>query len=194
MSMTPLPEKNDPVTQKELGRYKVEIALILIAAIMSAVISVAVFNYQSYLTDKNEQRNLATGYLLEIENVGPPLVKFIAFNASMNATEFRPAVPMDNFYPAYGLYYSNRADISKFDPQTSASLYRFYYHLLRADDQRKMFSDFDTVYAVKNGNPGDPAANGTLKKEIYLHMVDDLNQSVTEIPQLKLQLQNYAAG
>jgi len=192
--MTHPPEKSEPVTQKELGRYKVEIALILIAAIISAVISVAVFSYQSYLTQKSEQRSLATGYLLEIENVGPPLVKFIAFNASMSATDFRPVVPMDNFYPAYGLYYSNRADISKFDPQTSASLYRFYYHLLRADDQRKMFSDFDTVYAVKNGNPGDPAANGTLKKEIYLHMVDDLNQSVTEIPQLKLQLQNYAAG
>jgi hypothetical protein len=57
-----------------------------------------------------------------------------------------------------------------------------------------MFADFDTVYAVKTGNPGDPASNGTLKKEIYLHMVDDLNQSVAEIPHLKLQLQNYAAG
>jgi hypothetical protein len=148
MSTTPPPEKSDPVTQKELGRYKVEIALILVAAVMSAVISVAVFSYQSYEIQKSEQRSIAIGYLLEIENVGPPLVRFIAFNASMNATDFRPAVPMDNFYPAYGLYYSNRADISKFDPQTSASLYRFYYHLLRADDQRKMFSDFDTVYAV----------------------------------------------
>lgn len=192
--MTPLPEKNDPVTQKELGRYKVEIALILIAAILSAVISVAVFSYQSYLTDKNEKRNIATGYLLEIENVGPPLVRFIAFNASMNPTDFRPAVPMDNFYPAYGLYYSNRADISKFDPLTSASLYRFYYHLLRADDQRKLYADFDTLYDVKSGDPGDPVANGTLKREIYLNMVDDLNQSVTEIPPLKLLLQNYAAG
>ena len=75
--MTPFPEKNEPVTQKQLGQYKVEIALILIAAIMSAVISVAVFSYQSYLTDKNEKRNIATGYLLEIENVGPPLVQFM---------------------------------------------------------------------------------------------------------------------
>jgi hypothetical protein len=194
MSMTHPPEKSDPVTRKELGQYKVEIALILIAAIMSAVISVAVFSYQSYQTQKSEQRSIAIGYLMEIENIGPPLVRFIAFNASMNETDFRPAVPMDNFYPAYGLYYSNRADISKFDSETSASLYRFYYHLLRADDQRKMFADFDTVYAVGSGNPGDPAANGTLKREIYLHMVDDLNQSVTEIPRLKLQLQNYAAG
>jgi hypothetical protein len=69
-----LPEKNEPVLKKkELSRDKVEIALILIAALMSAVISVAVFSYQTDLTEKNEKRNIATGYLIEIENLEPVL-------------------------------------------------------------------------------------------------------------------------
>jgi hypothetical protein len=183
--------KQNPEKERGLD-YKAEIALLLIGAILSAIISVSIFSYQVSQTQKAEQKSLATGYLLEIDNIGPPLAKFIAANASMDAAHFVPIHSMDNFYPPYGLYYSNRADISKFDTQTSSSLYRFYYHLLRADDQRKLFNDFDTTGSVNASNPGDAVSREEIHTGIYLNMMADLNQSVSEIPELKAQLKKYA--
>lgn len=189
--MTHPPGKSEPVTKKDLGQYKVEIALILIAAIMSAVISVAVFSYQSYQTDKNEKRNIATGYMLEIENLEPDLSEFLAFNASRNTTPYIPIIKLDNFYPSYGLYYSNRADISKLDPQVSAELYRFYYHMLHADDQRKLFNSYDTDYPPGNLPVPDTLDREKFKMRYYFTMMSDINASYQQIPEIKEQLKKY---
>lgn len=185
-----------PAHPEETGfhRYKVEIALLIVGAIISAIISVTLFSYQVSQTQKSEQRSLATGYLLEIENIEPSLTRLVAFNASANTTDFHPVAPLDSFYPSYGLYYSNRVDISKFDPETSASLYRFYYHLLRAEDQRLLLLNFDIDHPANATNPADAVFREALKKGIYLNMMADLNLSVSEIPELKAKLQTYAAG
>jgi len=62
-------------SKKEYDRYNVEIALIVIFAIMKVVISIAVCNHQTCQMKKNEKRNITTSYLIEVKNLEPGLFR-----------------------------------------------------------------------------------------------------------------------
>lgn len=79
--------------------------------ILPLIFTVFIYNYQPYLTDKNEKQNIVSAYLIEIENLEPGLSGFLVFNARENSSSSYAQVNFDNSYPSYDLYYSNRADI-----------------------------------------------------------------------------------
>ncbi|MHB8164211.1 MAG: hypothetical protein ACYDDV_07645 [Methanoregula sp.] len=181
-------------------RYKKELVLLIITAIISGLISVifsiVLFNYQFSTTTLTERKNLANGYLSDIENVNGSLGGFITEYSIPTITKVKPMSKWGNsFYPEWGLYYSNRQDISKFDPELSKDLYEFYYILLNAEFCRQEFNNYDQTHPKDPDQPIEQYKqnSGENKEKLFNNMNNLVVECYTiRIPNLITKLKSVA--
>jgi hypothetical protein len=123
---------------------------IAIPIIVSVIVSVLIFNYQYSQTTLYERKNLANGYISDLENVNRTLDQVIADLENPNNPDYHknPVRISESLYPSWGLYYSNRQDIQKFDSKLSSELYDFYNELLIAEDGRIFMNNFYTLNPI----------------------------------------------
>jgi hypothetical protein len=134
---------------------------IVVSIIVGLVVGFLVFDYQYNNTLKNERKNLANGFLNDIEYVNRSL-------AVQLSTIDNPANPdyqknymrvTTNIYPTWGLYYSKNQDIEKLGSPVSIDLYNFYYEILTAEDERILYINYDAMFPI------EPSINLTSQNE-----------------------------
>jgi hypothetical protein len=169
------------------------IFLIILAVIGSVIGSGVVQSVLTYQTQKSEQINLAKGYLMDIDYINRTINGYLEIYNTPGSPWYHipPAYYARPFYPDWGLYYSNRQDISKFDPDLSKSMYDFYYKILTAEDDRKQYNDYETLHPLNPNYPLDPQrenislAKSVFNQEIWA-VIDDVHTYT--IPNLKTEL------
>jgi hypothetical protein len=81
-----------------------------------------------------ERKSLANGYLSDLDQVNQSMWGFLCQVYNKDDPDYGKltywTLPL---YPEWGLYYSNRQEISKFDPSLSKDMYDFYYLVLSAE-------------------------------------------------------------
>jgi hypothetical protein len=134
------------------------ISLVAIPIIVSIVVSYFSFSFQYNNTIVNDRKNLANGYISDLENVNRTLGGIISDLDNPNNPDYHKYLTkITNYlYPPWGLYYSNRQDIQKFDSKTSSDLYDFYNKLLLAEQGRILYNDYESLH------PYIPDRNGTI--------------------------------
>jgi hypothetical protein len=124
-------------------------------------ISYASFDNQFSKTTSAERKNLAIGLLSDIEYVNQTLAFQLSQIDDPNSPDYHknPVMVTMNLYPTWGLYYSNRQDIVKFNQPLSSDLYNFYFQILTAEEQRIIFNNYDTIFPI------NPSGNLTIQYE-----------------------------
>jgi len=182
--MTKTPEVTIPWTE----RRGPAIFLILLALIGSFAISL----YQNDQIQKTERSNLAKGYLIDVEYVNKTINNYImTFNDPNNPDKGQPQNFIIPLYPDWGLYYSNRQDISKFPPQLSNDTYYFYNKILLAEFARKEFNNYENLHPLNPDYPLEPQKQNKLKTkqeifQAYWEIIIDLHNYT--IPNLENDL------
>jgi hypothetical protein len=167
---------------------------IIVSIVIGLVVGILVFNYQYNNTVKNERKNLANGFLNDIEYVNRSL-------AVQLSTIDNPANPdyqknymriTTTIYPTWGLYYSKNQDIEKLGSPVSTDLYNFYYEILTAEDERILYINYDVMFPI------DPSANLTSQNENRKMVKQSLVEGqynfmhdcyYSQIPKLKTELE-----
>jgi hypothetical protein len=118
---------------------------IIIPIIVSLIIGYLLFNFQYNDSLNKERKNIANGYISDLEDVNLTLTGAIQHLDDPNDPDYHKSMTkMTNYlYPPWGLYYSNRQDIQKFDSNTSNNLYYFYHELLFTEQTRVLYNNFD---------------------------------------------------
>lgn len=125
--------------------------------VLGAGVSYA-FGYQEWQNQlKLEQKNIAKGYLFEISSLKDDLNAFANSYPNYYSTRERlqnmTPIPF-TLYPSNGLYYQNSEEISKLDPETAEALYKFYFLVIRAENERKEFNEkYFEYYSKTNMSP-----------------------------------------
>ena len=132
------------------GFKKIAYFSLLIPLILSLVISSLSFFVGIQYTDFKEEKNIAQGFLIDINSVEPRLENYINgwdayLKDPLNIT--RPGTPIDPFYSESGAYHVYGKDMYRLDPELSGLLRDFYSYLDNADINRR---DFYSAYATKD--------------------------------------------
>jgi hypothetical protein len=163
------------------------ITAIIVPAIVSS--SVSWFMIQTQL--QNEQRNIANGYLSDLDFVERSLtVQWNEYMASPDADN--PIQWVNPVYPPWGLYYSNRQDISKLDPDLAKQTYQVYYLLLITEDARNTNNNFDKLYYTDFNNNASVQNRIISRSSAFNSMMTGINTSIHVIPYLKANLAKVA--
>jgi len=167
---------------------------LIVVIIIPIIVSYFTFNYQYSHTGAGERKNLANGILNDLEYVNQTLSFQLSQIDDPNSPDYHknPVVIPVNLYPTWGLYYVNKQDIAKFNPQLSAELYDFYYTILKAEDARITFNNYETLYPVnpagnldiQNGNRDNAKQSLWILEYSSMHECYD-----KKIPKLKTELQ-----
>jgi len=174
------------------------VLLILISIVISAIIGYIVFQIQWSDTAQKENKNLANGFLIEIEHNEHYLKKLSDDFQNPQSTRYNPTKIVDPLYPDYGLFYAQGSDISKFDPKLSKKLYNYYYNILRAESDRKLFNEYyyetDPNKIEENPKLLDDVNYKeamTLKQPVYEEMKKLVINCSYDITDIKDGLNNY---
>lgn len=152
------------------------------------LVSYLFFNYQYSQTTLSEQKNLANGYISDLENVNRTLEPLIRkLDDPQDPDYHKPQFITVSLYPSWGLYYSNRQDIQKFDKTVSVELYDFYYELLTAEDARIFFNNYDTLYPIDTSRISEAKQQNSMEVQLkaYAYVYDVVHICYNKrIPQL----------
>lgn len=184
-------EKNNEILPFH-KKYQKEIVLLLISITLSAIISFALFYTQFSLTKESEKKVIANGYLSDIESVNTSLFNF---KNDYSTPTLSGELPMSKWipplYPEWGLYYSNRQEISKLDPELSKELYDFYNLLLMAELSKDEFNNFDSRHPKGEFQSTEEYLQNTheIKMKIFTTMINLVNECYDyRIPYLRARL------
>jgi len=167
---------------------------IIVSIAIPILVSYISFNYQYSNTVSKERKNIAAGFLIDLEFVNQSLSTPIsAINDPTNPDYQKSFLRITtSLYPSWGLYYSKNQDIEKLGQPVSTDLANFYYEILTAEDERILYLNYDTLFPI------DPTANLTMQNE-NRHMVKNSLATgqynfirdcyYNRIPKLKAELQ-----
>jgi hypothetical protein len=169
------------------------ILLVIVPIIVSAIVSAWSFNYQFTNTMKNEQKNLANGYISDLEYVNRSISALNkTFNDPANPDYHKRTKIVTPLYPSWGLYYSNRQDIQKFDPELSSDMYEFYSWILQAEDNRVQYNSFDSQYPLESEivTPELLQNRQEQKEKLFDSMIDNIKRCDDYLPALLTGIKN----
>lgn len=109
--------------------YTIKQILIALFAliVIPIIVSVISFNYQYSNSKSSELKSLSNGYISDLDFVNRSLSATLSTYNDPNSPDYnKPTKIVTEIYPNWGLYYSNRQDIQKFDPELSSEIYEFY--------------------------------------------------------------------
>jgi hypothetical protein len=140
-----------------------------------------------------EEINLAKGYLMDIDYVNLTINAYLeTFNTPGSPWyHVPPSYYSKPLYPDWGLYYSNRQDISKFNPDLATSMYDFYYKILTVESDRMQYNDYENLHPLNPNYPLEPQresislAKSAMNQEIWAVIIDVHTYT---IPNLKTEL------
>ena len=171
------------------------VLLIIIAVAGSGVAQVLITQHFNSQNQQTEQINLAKGYLMDIEFVNATINGYFVLlpdpTKPWDSNNNPPQIFDSPLYQNWGLYYSNRQDISKFPPKLSNELYYFYNSILEADSIRLEYNNLNAVYPIYNNSPLEPQIQkrtrlGNSLYSEYWRIITELH--TTTIPNIKKDL------
>ena len=176
----------------------------LIGVIIGGIIQGGITNYTNMILlqtqQKSELKTLANEFMNDLNFIEKAESDFENFISNPKSEFNDPNSPryhstlswQDPIYPSWGMYYSNRQDISKFDANLTKKLISFYGMVLTAESQREQYNNYDTLFPrEKNDSYLEKNRIQNLKR-IFNNMAGNINQSRSMIPQLRIDLQNVA--
>ncbi|MCK9581367.1 MAG: hypothetical protein M0Q92_13090 [Methanoregula sp.] len=138
------------------------IAATVIAALIGAIVGAMISGWMTDNTNmkilqiqqKNELKALANEFLNDLNFIEMSEKEFENYKSNPTSPYNDPKSPryhstlswQDPIYPSWGMYYSNRQDLSKFDSNLSKKLIAFYGLVLTAESQREQYNNYDTLY------------------------------------------------
>ena len=191
-------KKIDDIEQKkgifqDFGLTKKDIILLILTVVISVGTSILIFNYQVSTTTNLERKNLAIGYLADIEMVNQSLISVINGVNDPNDPDYgRPRYLIRSIYPDYGLYHSNKEGLNKFDPELSYELYGFYNEVLDIEEARNLMNSYDQQFPMNSSSPVSIQNHLQNRDKMYQNIIKKSNDAYAKIPQLKSKLEQYA--
>jgi len=167
---------------KEIFKWSRLEQIIIIAIIAPIIVAAA----HTYLSEFNEMQNNARAFKIELENLKVYLngtLQYPAYTFDNNTRTLGVNQKIDTIYPEYGLYYTSKDKISKFDSELSEDLYIFYFRLLKAEEQRKIATSTFAEYKKLE-------AKGELEYATYPDQVGSVIESNQEMLFLTQQCEN----
>ena len=176
------------------------IIFIISSIIIPAFMGYLAFQYQYHQTSQQEQKFLAREYLNDINFVEFAVSNFedyiynpaSLFNNQSSNYYHRAIWWQDPIYPPWGMYYSNREDLAKFDNNLSKNLILFYGMTLTAESQREEYNNYDKLFPRDQSDPFLEGNRDQNLRRIWTNMALNINSSRSLIPQLKQDLQKIA--
>lgn len=154
---------------------------------------------------QNERKTLANEYLNDLNYIERAESNFenylfdpnSSFNDPKSPTYHRTISWQDPIYPSWGMYHSNRQDISKFDANLSKNLISFYGLVLTAESERQQYNNYDSEllknkYLIDKYESSLEENHLQNQLRIFNNMADNINKSRPMISQLRIDLQNVA--
>jgi hypothetical protein len=146
-------EKKDCQTFYQKNKKELQLVLItvLLSALLSALVSFGLFNYQFSTSTLSERKTIANGYLSDLYLVQIRLDSFRDdYIAPLKNGSIKNSGWGTPIYPEWGLYYSNRQDISKFDPELSKDMVTFYNLILESEYYRNEVNNWETLHPIRS--------------------------------------------
>lgn len=161
----------------------------LILAIITIIVMIIGVCLGSWLSDQSannlwhnqqriEQKNSANAYISDLTYVNQTLSYY-------DGPVYPPSRIFNVLYPSWGLYYSDRQDIQKFDPQLSSDMYDFYYELLTAENERVWLNQIANTYPSDYFMTLPPEKrNQTLMEDVFYDVIYKVHDCHKKIPGL----------
>ena len=187
----PNPENSENSTSWADRKYPA-IFLIILAILLSSMAQILIQQHLKSQIEKSEQINLAKGYLFDVESVNITISSYIEqFNDTSSPDYQKAQKYITPLYPSWGLYHSNRQDISRFPTNLSNNMYYFYNRILIAENARLEFNNYETLHPISPNAPLNQQTqniNDTKMKlfKAYFEIITDLYNYT--IPNLKKDL------
>jgi len=174
----------------------------LIGAVLGGLINGFVADYYNkdtlQMQQKNDLKILANEFLNDIAFVDYSESTFedYRFNPSSdfnnpNSSFYKQFIKWeDPIYPQWGMYYSNRQDLNKFNVNLSRKLVDFYSKVLTAESQRDEFNNYDTLFPIDQNNLMLRDNRNNNLKRIWNNMAGNINSSRSSILSLRSDLQH----
>jgi len=178
----------------------------IIASFIGAFIGAAITGWYNDFSNKeimqkqqkNEIKTLANEYLNDITFIDNAESNFEDYifnpNSSFNDKNTRYYHStiwwQDPIYPQWGMYYSNRQDIAKFESNVSRELIIFYGMVLTAESQREQYNNYDKLYERNVSDLGLEQNREQNLVRIFSSMAQNINKSRSQIQQIRTDLQN----
>jgi hypothetical protein len=170
----------------------------ILAAFFGAYFAITAADKQINDQKQQEQKNLATGFLIELEQNEKYLTTLSVDFKNRSSARYNPTKIIEPLYPDYGLFYSKGSDISKFNPNLSRKLFKFYSTLLEAESDRTLFNlyYYETDANKIKENPKlslDPNVMEAmaLKQPAYDKMKNNVIKCADDIEDIKNGLNSY---
>lgn len=176
----------------------------IIGALFGGIIQGWITDYNNmkilHIQQNNEVKTLAVEFLNDLNFIETAESNFEDFiynpqsdYNNLNSPRYHATIAwQDPIYPTWGMYYSNRQDISKFYPELSKELILFYGLVLTAESEREQYNNYDKLF------PRDEKDNFLEENRkqnlirIFNNMKGNINKSRPMIAQLRIKLEKIS--